>query len=103
VGEVGSGLETIHLVNELRPDVLILDLTLGDMDGMDVARRLQNSSPETDVVIYSMYSYESYILKAQQLGVKGYVLKKSPPLELVKAIRAVLAGGHYFVPPLHSG
>lgn len=100
VGEAGGGPETMRLVIEVRPDILVLDLSLGDANGMDIAGCVQNSFPETDVVIYSMYGYTSYLLKARRLGVRGYVVKKSPPYELVKAIKAVLAGGHYFVPPL---
>ena len=99
IGEAGSGPETLNLVNDLQPDILILDLALGDVDGMDIASRLQNSPAETDIVIYSMYGYSSYLDKARRLGVKGYVLKRSSPEELVKAIRTVLDGGLYYYAP----
>jgi DNA-binding NarL/FixJ family response regulator len=100
VGEARSGQETLHLVDKLQPDVLVLDLSLGDMDGMEVACRLHDISPDTDVVIYSMYGNTRQLFKARQLGVKGYVAKESPPYDLVKAIKAVLAGDKYFALPL---
>ena len=100
VGEAGSGVETMRLVNGLHPDVLVLDLSLGDMDGMDVAHRLQSSAPETRVIIYSMYGFSGYLVKARQVGAKGYVLKQSNPQELVKAIKKVFSGELYYVSPL---
>ena len=102
VGEAGSGMEAVHLVHMLHPDILLLDMILGDITGVEVTRRVRNESPKTDVVIFSMYGNPSYVLGSRQAGAKGYLLKKSPPDELLKAIRAVSAGGQYFAVSLPS-
>jgi DNA-binding NarL/FixJ family response regulator len=96
VGEAGSGSEAITLVKEAEPDVLILDMVLGDITGIDVTRQLRDESPETGIIIYSMYSDQRHISGAKQAGVRGYVLKMSSPYELIEAIRSVASGGNYF-------
>lgn len=95
VGEAGSGRETIRLVNELRPEVLVLDLALGDISGFEVSTRIRESSPATKVVIFSVHWNGNYVLRARKVGARGYVRKKTPQ-ELVSAIREVSAGGQYF-------
>jgi DNA-binding NarL/FixJ family response regulator len=95
VGEADSGRETIRLVNELRPEVLVLDLSLGDISGFEVSTRVREESPETKVVIFSVHGDGNYLLRAQQVGARGYVRKRTPQ-ELVGAIREVAAGGRYF-------
>jgi len=102
VGEASNGVEAIHLVDMLSPKILLLDMILGDITGIEVTRQVVNESSKTDVVIFSMYGDQSYVLGAQQAGAKGYVLKKSPPDELIKAVRVVSAGGQYFAVPLTS-
>jgi len=102
VGEAGSGMEAIRLVDMLHPDILLLDMILGDINGIEVTRRVRNESSRTDVIIFSMYGDQSYVLGSRQAGAKGYLLKKSPPNELLKAIRAVSAGGQYFAATLTS-
>jgi len=95
IGEAGSGLETIRLVDEVRPEVLVLDLALGDISGFEVSTRIRENSPSTKVVIFSVHWDGNYVLRAQQVGAKGYVPKKTPQ-DLVSAIREVAAGGQYF-------
>ena len=102
VGEADNGLEAIHLVDALSPDVLLLDMVLGDITGIEVTRHVRSESPKTNVVIFSMYGNQIYVLGARQAGAKGYLLKKSPPDELLRAIRVVSAGGQYFAVPLPS-
>ena len=102
VGEAGSGMEAIRLVDMLHPNILLLDMILGDISGIEVTRRVRNESPKTDVVIFSMYGDQSYVLGSRQAGAKGYLLKKSPPDELLRAIRVVSGGGQYFAMPLTS-
>jgi DNA-binding NarL/FixJ family response regulator len=101
VGEAGSGLETIRLVNELRPEVLVLDLALGDISGFEVSARIRESSPATKVVIFSVHGDGNYLLRARQVGARGYVRKRTPQ-ELVGAIREVSAGGEYFPDHIES-
>ena len=102
VGEASNGVEAIRLVDMLSPDILLLDMILGDITGIEVTRHVRNESSKTDVVIFSMYDNQSYVLGALQAGAKGYILKKSPPDELLRAIRVVSAGGQYFAVPLPS-
>ena len=102
VGEAGSGTEAISIVDMLHPDILLLDMLLGDITGIEVTRRVRNESPKTDVVIFSMYGNQSYVSRSREAGAKGYLLKKSPPSELLKAIRVVSSGGQYFALPPSS-
>ncbi len=100
VGEAGGGLEAIQLVETLHPDILVVDLKMGDMNGIEVARRIGKTSPKTQVVILSMHSDESYVLEALQARVSGYVLKDSTGSQLLHAIREAAAGHRYLSPPL---
>ncbi|RLC91989.1 MAG: hypothetical protein DRI39_09155 [Chloroflexi bacterium] len=95
VGEASNGNEAICLVNEVKPEVLVLDLMLGDMTGFEVTPRVKEGSPQTKVVIFSIYGNNSYVLRAQRAGADGYVRKKTPD-KLATAIREVAAGGQYF-------
>jgi two-component system response regulator DegU len=95
VGEAGSGLEAIRMVSEVRPEVLILDLALGDISGFEVTTCLREKCLATKVVIFSLHCHGNYALRAQQVGANGYVSKKTPH-SLVKAIQEVSAGGQYF-------
>jgi two-component system response regulator NreC len=100
VGEAGDGLETTQLVERLQPDVLVLDLMMPGLSGLEVVRQVGERSPKTRVVILSMYADEAYVLEALRNGAAGYVLKKSTADELVRAVREVMAGRHYLSPPL---
>jgi DNA-binding NarL/FixJ family response regulator len=102
VGEAGSGLEAIRLVDALHPDVLLLDMLLGDISGIEVTRQVKNASPQTNVVIFSMYGNRNYIAGSQQAGARGYLLKKSAPEELIRVLRVVSMGGQYFAAPSSS-
>ena len=95
VGETGGGLETIRMVGELNPDVLVLDIMMDDVSGIEVARQVTKNSPRTAIVILSMYSSKMYILEALQAGARGYVVKKSATTELVQAVREVVVGRRY--------
>jgi two-component system response regulator NreC len=92
VGEVDDGLEAVKQVERLQPDVLVLDLMMPSLTGLEVTRQTRQRSPRTRVIILSMYSNEAYVLEALRNGANGYVLKKSSPNELVQAIHEVVAG-----------
>jgi two-component system response regulator NreC len=100
IGEAGSGLEAISLCNELKPDVLVLDIMLEDVSGIEVARQVRESSPRTAVVVLSMYGDKKHVLEALQAGAKAYVVKKSVSSELVQAVREALVGRRYLGPSL---
>jgi two-component system, NarL family, response regulator NreC len=100
LGEAASGLEAIELVERLKPDVVVVDIMMPELNGIEVARRIKKNLPNTVIVILSMYENEAYVLEALRAGVSAYVLKKSTAQELVYAIRQGLAGHLFLSPPL---
>ena len=96
VGEAGDGLEALAMVNKLQPDVLILDLMMPGLNGLEVTRQVLERRPGIRVVVLSMHQDEAYVLQALRCGAKGYVLKDSSPRELATAIRLVSNGDSYF-------
>jgi two-component system response regulator NreC len=100
IGEAGDGLEAVQLVERLQPDVLVLDLMMPSLNGLEVTRRVGQRSPQTRIVILSMHSSEAYVLEALRHGAAGYVIKASSAADLIKAVREVTAGRHYLSPPL---
>lgn len=95
VGETDDGLETVSLVDKLRPDVLLLDLIMPGLNGLEVARQVSQRSPEVRIVVLSMHADEEYVLEALGNGAMGYVLKDSSASELVDAIKSVVKGQRY--------
>lgn len=102
MAEAGDGLDVLQLVERNKPDVLILDLMLPGLSGLEVARRTKKASPATKVIMLSMHDAESYVVEALQVGVAAYVLKKSSSHELIFAIRQALAGNLYLSPALNE-
>ncbi len=96
IGEAADGLDTIRLVESLKPQVLIVDLMMGSMSGLEVTRQVRKRSPKTGIVILSMYSLDAYVVEALRSGAKSYVLKESTSDELVRAVHEV-AIGHYYL------
>jgi DNA-binding NarL/FixJ family response regulator len=99
VAEAADGGETITLVKSRRPDVLIVDLMMPGLSGLEVTRQVRQQEPGTRIIILSMYSDEPYVLEALKNGAAGYVLKESPTDCLLHAVREVSAGRHYLSPP----
>jgi len=100
IGEAGDGLETMPLVERLRPQVLVLDLLMPGLSGLEVARQVRQRAPETRVIVLSMHANEAYVLEALRHGAAAYVLKETSSAELVQAVRAVVAGRRYLSRPL---
>ncbi len=97
-GEAADGLEAKAMVERLQPDLLVLDLMMPGLNGMEVTRQARQLSPRTKIVILSMQANEAYVLEALRHGASGYVLKQSNMAELVQAIRQVLEGRDYLSP-----
>jgi two-component system, NarL family, response regulator NreC len=95
VGEASDGLEAVNLVEQLKPDVLVVDLMMGSMNGLEVTKRVTKQFPNTSVVILSMYGDESYVVEALRVGAKAYALKEAPSEDLLRAIREAAAGHRY--------
>jgi DNA-binding NarL/FixJ family response regulator len=96
VGEAQTGLETLEQVLLLRPHIVVLDITLPDLNGLEVCKKIRERTPQTKVLILTMHESEAYFLQALQAGALGYLLKKAAPQELYQALRA-LQRGHVFV------
>ena len=100
VGEAGDGLEALEMLERLQPDVLVLDLMMPGMNGLEVTRQASQRSPRTGIVILSMHTNEAYVLEALRAGAKAYVLKSSTSDELVSAVREAAVGRRYLSSPL---
>jgi len=99
-GEVADAFQVIPQVEALRPDILVLDLSMPGLNGLEITRRLTRRAPQTRVVVLSMHGNEAYVIQALRNGASGYVLKGSDAGQLVQAIHEVLAGRRYLSPPL---
>ncbi len=100
VGESSDGISVVATTGQLKPDILVLDLMMPGLNGLEVTKRVAKISPHTRVVILSMYMNEPYVIEALRNGAYGYILKESSISDLIKAIREVAAGRHYLSPPL---
>jgi len=100
VGEASDGLRAVNLVSSLKPRILIADLMMPGLNGLEVTRQSGKVSPNTRVIILSMYLNEPYVIEALQNGAFGYVLKECNVSDLIHAIREVAGGRHYLSPPL---
>jgi two-component system, NarL family, response regulator NreC len=99
-GEAGDGLETMRCVERLKPDVLILDLMMPGLSGLEVLRIISQRFPETRVVVLSMYSNKAFIAEAFKNGAIAYVLKGCTEENLVRAVREAAAGRRFLCPPV---
>ena len=95
VGVAGNGREAVAEALRLRPDIVIMDIAMPELDGVEATRRIVEKCPETRVLILSMYLSAEHIYRALQAGAQGYVLKESAGEEVVDAIRALRAGKRY--------
>ncbi|HMQ52791.1 MAG TPA: response regulator transcription factor [Anaerolineae bacterium] len=100
VGEAADGREAVALIERLQPEVLVLDLMMPGLSGLEVTRQVRRRSPQTRIVILSMYANPGYVHETLKSGAAGYVLKKSTAGELVQAVRQILTGRRYLSPPL---
>lgn len=100
IGEASDGLDVLKKVEELRPDVVVLDLGMPKLGGLEVIRAIHKRFTETRVVVLSMHAKEAYVLEALKNGASAYVLKGSEADELIHAIRNAMDGLRYLSPPL---
>ncbi len=92
VGEANNGAEAIHLIDELNPDVLILDMEMPVMDGVEVARRLQANQSPVRILVLSAYDDRQYILEMLNMGASGYLIKDEAPEVIVDAVQGIANG-----------
>jgi DNA-binding NarL/FixJ family response regulator len=100
VGEALDGLSVLPLVEKLRPDVLVVDLMMPGLNGLEVVRQARERVPATRTAVLSMHANEAYVAEAIKNGASAYVLKQAQARELVQAIRAIADGRRYLSPPL---
>jgi DNA-binding NarL/FixJ family response regulator len=102
VGEAVDGATAVRLATDLKPDVMVLDISMPGLGGPKVADRLRESSPRTRILMHTVHEDIGYLRQMLELGVSGYILKRSAGDQLVRAIRAVAEGGVY-IDPLVAG
>ena len=100
VGEATNGTAALKLVREQKPDVAILDISMPELNGIMVARKLTEELPDVKLMVLTLHEDRAYLRQALDVGVRGYVLKRSAAENLVQAIRAVVVGGLYVDPAI---
>jgi DNA-binding NarL/FixJ family response regulator len=98
VGEAEDGREAIRCVEKFKPNLILTDLSMPRMNGMEAIREIKKQSPETKILVLTVHKTEEYILATLQAGADGYLLKDSTHAELLAAVRHVLSGKHYISP-----
>lgn len=100
VGEAADGAEAVALAESMQPDVIVLDLSLPELSGLEAAARIRERAPNTCILVLSIHDREEYVLQSVRAGAHGYLRKDSSPAELRGAIRALYAGGSFFSAPV---
>ena len=102
VGLAGNGLEAVAQARELRPDIILMDLQMPEMDGVEAIQKIKEEAPDIGIIILTTYDADDYIFRGIEAGARGYLLKDSPPEEVLKAIRAVHKGESLIQPKVAS-
>jgi len=100
VGEAEDGREAIQCVERFKPNLILTDLSMPRMNGMEAIKEIKRQSPETKILVLTVHKAEEYILSTFQAGADGYLLKDSTHAELVMAVKKVLSGKHYISPEI---
>ena len=100
VGEVDNGRDAVTKAKELQPDIVLMDITLPDVDGFEATRQIKRAFPNVAILALTMHESEEYFFKMLNAGASGYVPKKAAPTDLVSAIRTVHEGGVFLYPSL---
>ena len=102
VGLAENGLEAVDRARELRPDIILMDLQMPEMDGVEAIRQIKEEAPDIGIIILTTYDADDYIFRGIEAGARGYLLKDSPPEEVLKAIRTVDKGESLVQPRVAS-
>jgi DNA-binding NarL/FixJ family response regulator len=100
IGEARNGREALALCRRLRPDLVLLDVRMPDMDGLAVTRAVRQESPSTSIILFTVYESLDYVLNALKAGAAGYLLKEASKGEILAAVRQVISGDSLFHPEL---
>jgi len=96
IGEALNGHQAIKKAKSLKPDIIIMDISMPDLNGIDATLQIKKMDPHIKIIIFSMYSNREYVIDLFKAGISSYVLKKDPMSDLISAIKAVERGGTYF-------
>jgi two-component system response regulator NreC len=102
VGQAKNGLDTVKLAGELSPDVVIMDISMPDLNGVEATRHICRGSPGVKIIVLSMHSAKHFVTEMFKVGAKGYLLKDCDYDELIRAIRTVAGGGVYLSPSISN-
>ena len=100
VGEASNGREALHLVETTHPDVVLMDITMSELNGLEATEYIVNEFPKVHVIILSMHANEEYVWQALRAGASGYLIKDAGTVELELAINSVAGGEMYLSPPI---
>jgi len=98
VGEAGDGRETISMVDKLAPDIIIIDIAMPNLNGIQATAQIVRKNPQVGIIVLSMHSDETYLARTLAAGAKGYLLKDNAEIDLERAVRVVAQGKPYFSP-----
>src|SRR5256885_8506537 len=102
IGEASNGGDAVDKANEVRPDVVLMDIGMPGLSSFESTRQIKKNRPETKVLFLTMYDDEDYLVEGMEVGASGYVLKDSPSAQLVAAVRDICRGGSYLSPRMLS-
>jgi len=102
VGEAADGREAVEIAAAQKPDVVVMDVAMPHLNGVEAARQILSRNPDTAIVMLSMHSDESYVLRSLKAGARGYLLKDSAEADLIAAIRAIVEGRSFFSPGVRA-
>lgn len=102
VGTAVNGLEAVTIAADQRPDIVLLDISMPQLNGIDAARRILKDNPDIGIIMLSMHSDRRFVQEALRVGARGYILKESALQEVLEAIKAVTRGEVYFSPAVHD-
>ena len=100
IGEAEDGREAINLAEKLHPDIIVMDIAMPGLNGLEATRQLKKLYPEIKILILSMYANEEYVFQTLKAGAEGYLVKRVAPLELISAIKAVHQGNSFLSPTI---
>ncbi len=100
VGEAGDGRQVVRLAEELNPSIIVMDIAMPQLNGIDASGQILRRDPEIKIIVLSMYADEEFLVRALTAGVKGYLLKDSVQADLLRAVRAVATGRSFFSPAI---
>jgi two-component system response regulator NreC len=100
VGEAGDGREAVHLAETLRPDIVIMDIAMPNLNGIDATAQIVKNNPRIGVILVSMHSDDTYLSRALNAGAKGYLVKETADVDLARAIEAAAQGKPFFSPAI---